>query len=169
MNVLHSSATNEWYTPRWLTEMARDAMGKIDLDPASCPEANLRIEATYIHCEEDDGLSTNWFGNVWLNPPFGRKTGLWVDKLCREYRHGDVEQACLLVNAVPDRLWFRGLWGQPICFLYKRVRFWQPGGKKNQPTHPNVIVYFGSNSRKFFYTFKKAGHMVMPQGDYYES
>src|SRR6266496_3292476 len=51
--VLHMSAnqggSNEWYTPEYLVEAARETMGKIDLDPASCDYANRIIKAETIY------------------------------------------------------------------------------------------------------------------------
>lgn len=65
--------TVEWYTPQRYIEMAREVMGTIDLDPASNAIAQEWIKARVFYSQEEDGLSQEWFGNVWINPPYGRK------------------------------------------------------------------------------------------------
>lgn len=67
----HSSESAEHYTPPYLVDHARYTLGAIDLDPASCQEANERIRATSIFTREDDGFTRAWRGNVFLNPPGG--------------------------------------------------------------------------------------------------
>lgn len=147
--ALHSSETNEWYTPEYVVEIARRTMGAIDLDPASCVRANRVIRAAHIYTIETDGLRQRWWGRVWLNPPYGRgarnrsNQDLWTGKLVQAYERGDVAEAVLLVNATTDRKWFKPLWRHYICFAYKRIRFEAVEGNKNSPTHGSVLVYFG--------------------------
>src|SRR5262249_4144059 len=61
---------NEWFTPPDILEMARSALGAIDLDPASCEEANQAVKAARFYSLKDDGLKQEWHGRIWLNPPF---------------------------------------------------------------------------------------------------
>lgn len=67
----HSSATAEHFTPSYIVEAARTALGEIDLDPASCEEAQRVVKATDWYGEQDDGFLKPWYGRVFLNPPGG--------------------------------------------------------------------------------------------------
>src|SRR2546430_17584816 len=88
--------SNEWYTPSKYIETAREVLGSIDLDPASCELANRTVKADKYYTKEDDGLSKEWHGNVWLNPPYGKINPIpgstksyqriFVEKLLREYK-----------------------------------------------------------------------------------
>jgi hypothetical protein len=68
----HSSESAEHFTPAWLVDAARATLGgSIDLDPASCVEANAWIRASRIFTAEEDGFVRPWWGRVLLNPPGG--------------------------------------------------------------------------------------------------
>ena len=148
--ALHSSDSNEWYTPATIVDAAKRMLGHIDLDPASCAEANQVIRASRFFTAQQDGLSRVWSGRVFLNPPYG-KTGnrsnqeIWSRKLVDDYEEGFVVRAVLLVNAATDTAWFQALARRyPICFIAGRVRFWRPDTPANSPTHGNALVYFGT-------------------------
>src|SRR5262245_16190742 len=98
MRLLTSSETNEWYTPREIIERVKDVLGSITFDPASDPIPQTWIQAEHYFTLADDGLTKDWFGHVFLNPPYGRGAGHWAAKLIDEYRAGRVEQAIMLVN-----------------------------------------------------------------------
>jgi hypothetical protein len=70
----HSSASNEHYTPRIIVEVAREAMGSIELDPASCELANREnVRAARFFTKEDEGLGKAWDAKtIFVNPPGGR-------------------------------------------------------------------------------------------------
>ncbi len=72
----HSSETNEHYSPPMVVVPARETMGDIDLDPASCEEANRLVQAGQIYTYADDGYTRPWFGRVFLNPPGGLSDNL---------------------------------------------------------------------------------------------
>lgn len=167
--ALHSSESDEWYTPDSVLEIARETMGGIDLDPASCVEANERVRARSFFGVRDDGLRRDWYGRIFLNPPYGRgdrnqsNQGLWTAKLLAEYELGHIEQVVLLVNAVPDRSWFRPLWRHHVCFAYRRIRFIAPKGVlPKSPTHGNALVYIGSRSEQFVAAVGGFGRIVRP-------
>jgi hypothetical protein len=169
---------NEWYTPAKYVDAAREVMGGIDLDPASCAFANLTVKAARYYTTEENGLLQPWSGRTWLNPPFvGRTHGqnkstnsLWVEKLVRHYQAGEIEQAVLLTVCRIDASWFRQLWTYPICFSDHKVGFYGTETKKilQEQSHPlgTIFVYFGNNEQRFIEVFSRFGTIakaVSPQ------
>lgn len=165
---IHSSATNEWYTPANIIEAARQALGDIDLDPASCEAANVTVRADRYHTSDDDGLAQPWHGRVWLNPPYGKTGGesnqaIWSRRLIAEYEAGRTTAAILLVNAVPGNEWFTPLKQYPICFPNGRLRFVAADGSPGPaPTHGNALIYFGPDVARFRRAFSDIGQVLMP-------
>lgn len=167
----HLSESNEWYTPVDIIEAARRCMGAIDLDPASCEEANGVVQATHFYPREADGLGQPWGGRVWLNPPYGTtggrsNAGLWAEEAIYRYNNGDLEEAILLVNASTGAKWFQALWHFPVCFVEGRLRFTAPGGAQAaSPTHYNALVFLAHEERweAFGEAYLEIGHIVWPQ------
>lgn len=121
--VLHSSNSSDWFTPPYILNKAGAVLGGIDLDPASNPVANQLVQATEIFTEAEDGLSRTWLNNWFCNPPYGpRITDKWVSHAVAQAPHSS---GILLLNATTDRKWFQQLWQFPICFLYRRIRFYE--------------------------------------------
>jgi ParB family chromosome partitioning protein len=163
--VLHSSDSNEWYTPAPILEAAHRVLGgMIDLDPASCEAANQVVQAQRFYTIADDGLNQPWHGrNVWLNPPYG-KTGnrsnqdIWSQRLVQSFRLGHVGEAMLLVNAATDTAWFQALGREfPICLIAGRLKFWRPEVAADSPTHGNALIYMGPLTHLFKIVCKDLG------------
>lgn len=116
----HESTYNEskeWYTPRTIfTALKVD----FDLDPCS-PGKNIVpwIPAINHHTIKDNGLLKEWYGRVWLNPPYGMDTPKWMERLSK---HGN---GIALVFARPDTRWFHNYipLANAICFIRGRVTF----------------------------------------------
>jgi hypothetical protein len=62
-------STCEWYTPKRYIDAARKVLRSIDLDPATSKLAQTVVKAKTFYTAEDDGLSKQWHGRVWLYPP----------------------------------------------------------------------------------------------------
>ena len=160
---LHSSQSNEWYTPPPYIDAVHAVMGGIDVDPASCALANRIVRATTYYTLAEDGFPKAWPGRVFLNPPYGfdekgqSNAARWSRRLLYQYQAGVTTQAILLVNAVPGNDWFAPLWDYPICFTDHRIRFYNPAGMPNQPTHSNAFVYLGEQVDRFDTVFSQFG------------
>lgn len=124
--------TDECYSPDWAVEWARAAMGGIDLDPASCEEAQRTVRADHYYTAEDDGLTREWFGRVWLNPPWGAgQKKRWVRKLRSE---PDVEAwVCLLSADFTNRaMQDLACAADIIHFAGNQVRYRRPDGSETK-------------------------------------
>jgi hypothetical protein len=153
-----TSDCNEYYTLSEHIEAARDVLGCIDLDPASCEAANGIVKAKRYFTISEDGLAKNWTGRVWMNPPWGEAGPLFVRKLLNSYAEGTVAAAVLLVNAhATDAKWFQPLWDFTLCFTAPRIRFWQPEDKQSSPNAGTVFVYFGPDKDTFDTVFSRYG------------
>lgn len=159
---INAKANNVWYTPCKYIESVKTVLGEIDLDPASSLEANEKIAAKMIYTEEMNGLSQEWRGSVWLNPPYGGQTSEFVSKLVTAYELGTVDEAILLINSnTTDTNWFQSLWDYTLCFTNHRINFYSPNNEEAKgSTHGSVFVYMGGDVRKFVTEFKQYGAVV---------
>jgi hypothetical protein len=157
-------------------------MGSIDLDPASTRIANLWIRADEIYTISDDGLSQPWYGNVFLNPPYG-KTGnrsnqqIWLDYAIDQYASGDVQQIIALTKAAPGYIWwdelFNGGWPGPVCITTGRIGFinidWvMADGTIDYPDQhsskaASCFWYAGPNLQNFHRIFEDFGRVILRQ------
>jgi len=187
--VNQTSFNVELYTPPEIIEAARAVLGEIDLDPASSPVANERVKAKRIYTKEDDGLTQQWTGNVWMNHPWGARetackknckkkscvkrgyhldkefpgNAAWINKLVAEYKAGNVSQALCITYASTGEGWFKPLKGFPVCFLDGRTSFYTPAGEKlEQNTKGCAVTYMGTNIARFNDHFNTYGDVVVP-------
>lgn len=106
-HVTFNSGNNEWYTPEKYIELARQVLGVIDLDPASCELANETVKAERFYSEQDNGLTKEWTGRVWMNPPYGSDLiGQFTEKFTEEYNAGNITEGIVLVNNATETAWF---------------------------------------------------------------
>lgn len=146
-----SSDTPEWYTPKHVVDAVDAAMLGIDLDP--CAEPDRRVPATSHYTEADDGLAQPWHGRVYMNPPYGRTIGAWVDKLADEYESGRVLEAVALVPARTDTAWWAHLPASTVCFITGRLSF----SDADPAPFPSAACYMGPNDRRFAEVFLGLG------------
>jgi hypothetical protein len=163
MRVLVSRNTEEWYTPRDVVERVRAVLGSIMLDPASDPIPQAWIKAGHYFTVADNGLSKQWFGRVFLNPPYNGSSGRWAAKLIDEYRAGRVEQAIMLINSAHGYKWYEDLWTSfPVCCLRDRLRFIKPSGEiGGQAKKAQTLVYFGQDVGRFASGFEDIGRILL--------
>lgn len=133
----NTGLTNEWLTPRWIIE----ALGPFDLDPCAsdprpfnCARVNWSVD--------DDGLSRTWFGLVWMNPPYGRSVGVWLDRLATYgcgialvFARTDTAAMSEAIGRSSGQLWLSG-----------RPTFLRPSGAAGRANSgaPVVFLAFGS-------------------------
>ena len=114
-------ASDEWYTPAYIFEALAV---EFDLDVACPPEGPRHVPAGAYFSE--DALSREWFGMVWMNPPFGGRNGLvpWLDRF---FAHGNG------IALTPDRTsapWWQhaNRRADATLFIAGKVKFERPDG-----------------------------------------
>ena len=133
-------ATDEWYTPPHIF----DALGcSFDLDPAYPIDRELPwIPVRNVHCKNADGLSSDWFGFVWMNPPFGGRNGIapWLERF---FAHGNG------IALTPDRTsapWWQtyAARADAILFVSPKIKFigWD-GNAGKSPAQGTTLLAAG--------------------------
>lgn len=154
--------TYEWYTPADIVDRVVATLGQIDLDP--CSNEQTSIPASTHFTKNDDGLSKEWCGKVFMNPPWGTPLKLWAAKLVAEVRAGRVTEAISLTPAQGiNRKWFdRFIVGQAQVFVTGAVKFWNDTTDDKNPgwPFPIMIQYFGPHRGKFIEQFGNLGIVV---------
>lgn len=133
-----SSATDEWETPQDLFDTLNERF-HFDLDVCATNE-NAKCRTWYT--KENNSLTKDWWRHghtAWMNPPYGREIGKWVQKAFEETHFG-MTVVCLL-PARTDTAWFHDwvAWKAEVTFLRGRLKF---GGCKNSAPFPSMIVVY---------------------------
>jgi hypothetical protein len=105
-------ANDELYTPKWIF----DSLGvQFDLDVCAPIEGPLHTPAKAWFSELDDGLSKDWFGCVWMNPPYS-KPSPWVNKWL-EHKNG-----IALLPLSGNAKWWYELWNSKAMGITLKPR-----------------------------------------------
>ncbi|WP_244256268.1 phage N-6-adenine-methyltransferase [Caballeronia zhejiangensis] len=113
---------DEWLTPPEI--MAK--LGAFDLDP--CSPINRPWDTARRHFTvTDDGLSKEWFGRVWMNPPFGREATRWMKKMAD---HGN--GIALIPARTETAMFYESVWtrADAVLFLKGRPHFHRVDGSR---------------------------------------
>lgn len=151
---LMSSKSQNERTPDLIIERAILTMGGIDLDPCSDNELSPNVRADAHYTEADDALAKEWFGRIYMNPPYGRQIGKWIAKLTEEYFAGRVTQAVILLPARTETIWMAMLREFPRCYIRGRLKF---KGHISGAPFPSVVVFLGTGHRSFVKAFAPLG------------
>lgn len=132
----------EWYTPPWVF----DELGvDFDLDPSSPHDMETAVPARIKYTIFDDGLKQEWFGRVWMNPPYGKETPQWMSRMIQ---HGN---GIALVFSRTDTAWCQDAMQKCTAMLFVNGRIQFVPGKENQHKKSRcgagtVIFAFGEDN-----------------------
>lgn len=138
--------TDEWYTPKEIIH----ALGVFDTDPCA-PMNPIYRTAKVMYNKEDDGLSKDWYGRVWLNPPYSRP--LIEQFVSRMSKHGN--GIALLFNRCDSKMFQDVIFqtATAILFIKGRIKFLkQDGSTAGSPGCGSVLIAFGEDNAEILRT-----------------
>lgn len=132
-SAIQRTETDERFTPRWVF----DGMGlTFDLDPASPVEGGDCVPSARKLTRLDDGLSVEWFGVVWLNPPFSEATP-WANRF---RAHG----CGVFLGPVANARWWVDLAGAAdLIWLCRDFAFTHPTHAGRRSSMPLAFMAMG--------------------------
>jgi DNA N-6-adenine-methyltransferase (Dam) len=145
-------------------------MGGIDLDPASSDRANQHVRAGQYYTARRSGLAHDWFGRVWLNPPYAMPLiRQFVARMCTAFVAGQFSEGILLTNSATDTTWWdlAHRTSQATCLTRGRIRFLEAKEgelvERPAPMLGQTFFYFGVQRDSFAEVFAQFGNIVWPQ------
>jgi hypothetical protein len=130
--------THIWLTPPEIVT----ALGPFDLDPASHPDRPWPTAQTHF-TENDNGLLREWFGRVWLNPPYDTHSiDAWMEKMAMH------NKGTSLLFARTDRNTFHNYVfpvADSIFYFKQRLHFYDLQGRRapHNGGAPSVLIAYG--------------------------
>lgn len=142
MNVSFEKSINttiEWLTPPDLVKK----LGDFDLDPCT------PVNPPFVHAKtnfniNDDGLQKQWFGRVYMNPPYGKGMEKWMEKL---KIHGN--GIALIFARTETKCFFNHIWNDAhaVLFVKGRIKFYNTDGEqKGTPGAPSILIAYGKEN-----------------------
>lgn len=132
--VHFSSKTDLWETPQaFFDELDKEFHFNVDV---CATHSNKKVD--HYYGDGVDGLAESWTGErCWMNPPYGREIGKWVEKAAT----GGASVVVALLPARTDtRWWHDHIQGKAeVRFIKGRLKF---GDSKNSAPFPSCVVIF---------------------------
>ena len=132
--VHFTSNRQDWATPQFLFD-GLNAEFRFEVDVCANAE-NAKCKRFFS--EQDNGLSQDWNGVCWMNPPYGRTIGLWMKKAFESSLNGALV-VCLVPARTDTTWWHKYAMRGEIRYLRGRLKF---GESENSAPFPSAIVIF---------------------------
>jgi len=97
---------DNWRSPYYIIEFAQEILEKIDLDPCASPAIKHHFATTNWTGYPDNGLNLQWYGNAFINPPYGSQIKHWINKSIEEHESPSPPNQILLLPCRPGSKWF---------------------------------------------------------------
>jgi hypothetical protein len=139
--------TDDWLTPPEII----NSLGVFDLDP--CASLDRPWDTAIKHYTiVDDGLNQPWEGRVWLNPPYGPQTGMWLKKMA-VHNYG----MALIFARTETKMFHDYVWkkASALFFFEGRLYFYDSNGirAKNNAGGPSVLIAYGLKDAEILKNF----------------
>ena len=145
---LFSSASVEWRTPDWLVDVIHSEF-VLQLDACATGQ-NAQCERHIT--PEQNALTTEWIEcmpptrtgqAVWMNPPWSRGIGAFVQRAYEQSRRHRLVVVCLLPASTDTRWWHDYVMrASEIRLIKGRLHFIRDGGHTGPATKGCAIVVF---------------------------
>ena len=134
MSIHFSSKKDDWETPVEFYDKYNKIFN-FDLDVCATKE-NAKCNKYFT--KKDDGLSKKWHSNCWMNPPYGREIGKWMQKAYESSLEG-ATVVCLVPARTDTKWWHDFAMKGKIEFIKGRLKF---GNAKYSAPFPSAIIIF---------------------------
>lgn len=136
MNGLNSFT--EWETPKLFYDTLNTEFN-FTCDVCANPY-NTKHENYYSL--EDNGLLQEWTGVCWMNPPYDRSIGLWMEKAWESSQQG-ATVVCLIQGRSSDTIWWHDyvMKSSEIRYIKDRIHFGKHG-VFTRSNISNILVIF---------------------------
>ena len=144
INMARSNKDVVWLSPDNIVNAVHTVFGYIDIDPCSETSIQCNTRAKVAYTFDDNGLTRDWSGIVYINPPFGLKNGMgdFIDKAYKHHEQGDTSACILLLPARFELKWFTNLIENRKPDLYiLRGRTFFKGSKTGAPFATMIVVW----------------------------
>lgn len=147
--------TYTWLTPPHVLE----ALGSFDLDPCAATDQPWPT-AKHHYTQDDDGLLQEWFGRVWLNPPYGKGAPPFMEKMALHRR------GIALVFTRTETRMFQKLvypYASGFLFLAGRLKFHRPDGSLASTSQsPSMLISYGEEDKHILKKCELPGFFLRP-------
>ena len=131
------SKSEEYATP---LDIVNPLIKEFDLQLDVCAtKENAKCGSFFT--KEDDALKQDWLFNFWMNPPFGRNLGKWVEKAYTESKKHEVIGVLILPVRSNTNWWHKYIIDTKaeVRFLRGEIKF---GDCKRGLWNPFAIIIF---------------------------